>query len=114
MHDYLICSTNALNNGQSKGFSAHEQDFFIVNDNDTFYVYLNACPHLGVNLHWQEDVFLDSDNELIQCATHNALFTIDSGECIYGPCQGEHLKKASSYESGGNLYLEIPPIITER
>lgn len=57
-----------------------------------FYAYLNSCPHTGANLDWQEDQFLDMDKNLIQCATHDALFTIDSGECIAGPCHGEYLE----------------------
>ena len=44
-----------------------------------------------MQLNWSPDQFLNVDGSLIQCATHGALFDIDSGRCIAGPCLGEHL-----------------------
>jgi nitrite reductase/ring-hydroxylating ferredoxin subunit len=44
------------------------------------------CPHLGIPLNWAPERFLDLDGTLIQCSSHGALFQIDSGECIAGPC----------------------------
>lgn len=64
---------------------------FAVRKGQTVYFYLNQCPHLGLPLEWQANQFLNSDQSLIQCATHGALFEIDSGQCIAGPCQGQAL-----------------------
>ena len=64
----------------------------MVHKNGEFFAYLNQCPHTGASLEWQQDQFLDLDKELIQCATHDALFIIDSGECIAGPCVGDALQ----------------------
>ena len=59
-------------------------------DGDVF-CYLNQCPHTGVNLEWMPDQFLDITESLIQCATHGALFQIENGFCISGPCSGQSL-----------------------
>ena len=59
---------------------------FIVNKHDRLFAYLNQCPHIGVELNWNPDQFLNHDHSLIQCATHGALFMIETGECISGPC----------------------------
>jgi nitrite reductase/ring-hydroxylating ferredoxin subunit len=53
--------------------------------------YLNSCPHTGVNLEWTPDQFLDASGELIQCATHGALFQREDGYCISGSCTGAYL-----------------------
>jgi nitrite reductase/ring-hydroxylating ferredoxin subunit len=53
--------------------------------------YKNSCPHTGVNLEWQTDQFLDMTQSYIQCATHGALFRIDDGYCLRGPCAGDWL-----------------------
>lgn len=76
----------------SKGFLVNpELSIFAVKRDGMLYVYQNRCPHLGIELEWQEDQFLDSENALIQCCTHGALFIIETGECIAGPCVGDSL-----------------------
>ena len=63
----------------------------MVHRDSRFTAFINSCPHTGVNLEWQEDTFLDLDKSFIQCSTHDALFDITSGECIFGPCVGDYL-----------------------
>ena len=87
-----ICHINDIPDGNTKGFELNELSLFVVNQYGNFYVYRNRCPHLGVELNWLEDQFLDTDNALIQCASHGALFLIDSGECVSGPCNGQQLE----------------------
>lgn len=55
--------------------------------------YVNSCPHIGTPLDWQPDQFLDAGGSLIQCSTHGALFRIDDGYCIHGPCAGRSLRE---------------------
>ncbi|BAZ95304.1 uncharacterized protein FOKN1_2947 [Thiohalobacter thiocyanaticus] len=55
------------------------------------YGYINRCPHAGSPLDWMPDQFLSLDQRHIQCATHAALFTLDGGECVAGPCVGDRL-----------------------
>lgn len=64
---------------------------FAVRKDGRLYLYENRCPHLGIELNWQEHTFLDPDCVLIQCSTHGALFQIENGRCVSGPCLGESL-----------------------
>ena len=74
------------------------------------YVYANRCPHRGVPLEWQPDAFLDTSASLIQCATHGALFLIESGECVAGPCEGESLRVIDCGEDAQGIWInpEVP------
>jgi nitrite reductase/ring-hydroxylating ferredoxin subunit len=51
------------------------------------------------------DQFLDERRELIVCATHAALFRIDDGRCIAGPCAGAYLRKLSVRLDGDTILL---------
>jgi len=74
------------------GQPALETPFFAVRQGDQIHLYRNHCPHLGLPLEWMPDQFLDREGHYIQCATHGALFRIDNGLCVSGPCQGESLE----------------------
>jgi len=67
--------------------------------------YYNICPHTGVNLDWQADQFLDESGTLIQCATHGALFRIEDGYCIAGPCAGESLRSLAVRITGDSFEI---------
>ena len=86
-----LCHINDINDGQSKGFEIDGEFIFAVKKGQDIFVYKNACPHLGIQLEWQPDQFLDDQNQFIQCSMHGALFNIHNGECIFGPCQGDSL-----------------------
>ena len=88
----VLCHRNDIADGQSKGFHLDGLELFAVNRAGELYLYENHCPHLGINLEWLPDQFLDPSGHLIQCAMHGALFTIENGRCIAGPCQGESLR----------------------
>ena len=100
-----LCAVDELANPGSKGFHNEKGHVFVVRQDDDVYVYENSCPHLGINLEWHEDQFLDSEQRLIQCSNHGALFLIHSGECIAGPCPGEKLNKISHEIHEGVIYL---------
>lgn len=86
-----LCHQDDLEEGKSLGFSSHHGPVFAVKRDGQIYVYKNECPHLHVNLEFQPDQFLDADGMLIECSTHGALFEIETGACLSGPCQGESL-----------------------
>lgn len=90
-----LCHISELDDGKSRGFLSHLGPVFAVKHDGLIHVYKNECPHLGINLEFEKDEFLDSEGQLIQCSTHGALFQIDNGKCLSGPCQGEHLSKLS-------------------
>ncbi len=87
-----LINVNELADDTSKGFEVNNQYLFAVRKDGEIFLYWNRCPHLGTPLEWEEDRFLDSDGALIQCSTHGALFQIDSGLCLVGPCKGKSLQ----------------------
>lgn len=78
---------------------------FLVYQKDRVYSYLNSCPHTGVNLEWTPNQFLNTSNNFIQCSTHGALFDIEKGVCLQGPCVGDRLKIIENKVIEGNIYL---------
>ena len=91
-----LCQTDEISDPGSKSFEIKQGretlSLFVVHKDGNFSAYINSCPHTGVNLDWQEDQFLDMDNMFIQCSTHDALFEIDTGLCVAGPCVGDSLQ----------------------
>jgi nitrite reductase/ring-hydroxylating ferredoxin subunit len=87
----ILCHSNEIAEGKSKGFQLGEKFIFAVKKNDRIYIYENICPHLGIQLEWQADEFLDLDASMIQCSSHGALFKIEDGACLFGPCAGQSL-----------------------
>lgn len=100
-----VCASLELAEGQSRGFQIAELKLMAVRKDAQVYVYENRCPHRGVPLEWQPDQFLDTSGSLIQCATHGALFLIDSGECVAGPCAGQALRALPCHEADGFIWL---------
>ena len=86
-----LCHINDIDDNQSKGFSIEGHSLFAVKKYSQIFVYLNSCPHLGVQLEMVPDQFLDSSHSLIMCAMHGALFRIEDGLCISGPCLDQAL-----------------------
>ncbi len=77
----------------------------LVRKNGRVHAYRNRCPHTGAPLDWQPGQFLDPSGERLLCALHGALFRIEDGACLGGPCQGEGLEPLSLIERDGRLYL---------
>lgn len=102
-----LCHSDDIAEGQSKGFEVDGQALLAVRKQGRVYVYRNECPHLGIPLEWLPDQFLDSDGCLIQCAMHGALFLIEDGQCIAGPCQGQALQAIAHTERGGEVLIAL-------
>jgi nitrite reductase/ring-hydroxylating ferredoxin subunit len=64
---------------------------FIVRKGDKVFGYRDRCPHMGLPLAQELDNYLSSGDELILCSWHGALFDIESGHCLGGPCAGTGL-----------------------
>ena len=100
-----LCPLDQLPDNTARGFELRGQAIFVVRKNGKLYGYLNRCPHLGVQLQWLPDQFLDRDAELIQCSTHGALFLIEDGQCVAGPCSGQQLQPLSIEVRDATIYL---------
>lgn len=95
MSDYFLCNTHDIPNFQSKSFDLDttqgKLELFAVRLDKQVQAYLNHCPHLGIPLNWQPDQFMSLEGTHIQCSTHGALFTLEEGHCVAGPCSGQSL-----------------------
>lgn len=100
-----LCDSAALIEGKSLGFDLGEFKILAVRRAGQVYVYANRCPHRGVSLEWQADQFLDASASLIQCATHGALFLIENGECVAGPCEGKSLRAIECAEDAQGIWI---------
>ncbi len=94
----VLCRLEEIEDGQAKGFTLGQgleaRGVFVVREGARAFGYVNSCPHLGTPLDWQGDRFISLDSGLIMCATHGALFEIEGGLCVDGPCVGENLEPA--------------------
>jgi nitrite reductase/ring-hydroxylating ferredoxin subunit len=88
---HRLCHLDALPDPGSKGFTVNGEPVFVVKQRGRVYLYRNQCPHIGIALEWVEDQFLDISHTMIQCANHGALFVIEDGRCVAGPCSGQAL-----------------------
>ncbi|MCG7897040.1 MAG: Rieske 2Fe-2S domain-containing protein [Candidatus Thiodiazotropha lotti] len=92
---HRLCRFEQLEDPGSRGFSVElegdTQEILVVRKGERVYGYLNRCPHTGINLEWQPDQFLDLSQSYIQCVTHGALFRVEDGLCLRGPCAGDAL-----------------------
>lgn len=91
----FLCTLDALADPGSRGFDLDGDvggGLFVVRHDSGVFAYRNRCPPTGAPLDWSPDQFLDLDGALIQCAMHGALFSIETGECLHGPCIGASLE----------------------
>jgi nitrite reductase/ring-hydroxylating ferredoxin subunit len=103
----FLCPSTALALNSSLGFDIDGCKLLAVRRDGVAYFYINRCPHRGIPLEWQPDQFLDDSASLIQCATHGALFLIENGECIAGPCAGQSLTALRGCEDAQGLWVEL-------
>lgn len=102
-----LCAPDEVAEGQSRGFEIVGEKLFAVRKDGQLYAYRNRCPHRGIPLEWLPDQFLDHSASLIQCATHGALFLIESGECVAGPCAGQSLQELAIREDDQGIWVEL-------
>ncbi|MGO4004535.1 Rieske (2Fe-2S) protein [Pseudomonas fluorescens] len=102
----FLCSSAELADASSRGFKIGEKNVFAVRREGKIYAYENRCPHRGISLEWHPDQFLDASASLIQCASHGALFLIESGECVAGPCAGQSLTALKCREDAAGIWVQ--------
>lgn len=64
---------------------------FVVRRGDSVFGYVDRCPHVGLPLAQELDDYLTPEGGLIRCSWHGALFRVEDGGCVGGPCAGQRL-----------------------
>jgi nitrite reductase/ring-hydroxylating ferredoxin subunit len=105
-----ICMLEELPDNGSKSLKLDGKACFAVRQGQAVYLYRNTCPHLGQPLDLMPDQFLDYDKHYIQCSGHGALFKINTGLCIAGPCHGKSLQPLACEIIDGAVLLSESPL----
>lgn len=100
-----LCAERELPSLGARGFHAGGIELLVARRGDAIFAYENRCPHRGTTLDWAPDRFMSADGELLQCATHGALFRIEDGLCVLGPCLGDQLRALPIARVDGEVWL---------
>jgi nitrite reductase/ring-hydroxylating ferredoxin subunit len=92
----VICRFDELEDLQCREFrfrqGEEKVEAFLLRIGDEVVAYRNNCPHTGAPLNWKPDDFLSFNRDFIECAIHGALFRLNDGYCLHGPCNGRSLQ----------------------
>ena len=92
----LLCHIDDLPDGGAKGFQVPgiRHKVILVRKGVSVFAYLDACPHYspGTPMAWKTNAYLDGEGKHIACHSHGALFDIETGKCLAGPCLGKSLQ----------------------
>lgn len=109
MSEVRLCALDDITDGNSAGFIADFNKKHVavlaVRQGDDVFVYENNCPHIGSPLDFQPGQFLNVERTHIICSTHGALFEINDGQCISGPCEGDQLTQLVTSIRDGSIYV---------
>lgn len=106
-----LCRMEDLPEGRSRGFDPLDEGrdtMFIVRRGDALHAWRNHCPHYDdrARMAWKKDEFLDPSGRKIMCFAHSAVFEIDTGECVLGPCLGQRLTPVQVEVRDGAVWVE--------
>lgn len=86
---------NLITDGKARNFvlqmKAGRFHGFVVRRGDQVHGYVDRCAHMAIPLAQVLDEYLTVDGSLIQCSWHGALYRIEDGMCVGGPCAGARL-----------------------
>jgi len=103
-----LCDVNDIAEEAAKGFKvAEDQQIIVVKKDGLISVFENSCQQLGIPLEMMPDQFLDIERNFIQCSTHGALFEIDNGFCVAGPCAGASLKQYDVELKNNEIHIKL-------
>jgi nitrite reductase/ring-hydroxylating ferredoxin subunit len=108
----VVANSSALADKQTQKFRfrerGEEKEGFVIRRGERFFAYRNECRHIPMTMDWVENRFLSRDRCYIQCATHGALYEIESGLCVGGPPAGERLRSLAVEVHGNDVIVDLP------
>jgi nitrite reductase/ring-hydroxylating ferredoxin subunit len=109
MTETRLCALDDIADGGSDGFTVETAQgkkwLMVIRKGDGVFVYLNSCPHIGSPLDLPPGRFLNRDSTMILCTTHGALFRIEDGYCVSGPCAEKSLSPVAAEVRDGEVFL---------
>lgn len=90
-----LCSVDDIDVGGGRNFVLQMRlgrfHGFVIRSQGRVDGYVDRCPHAGLPLAQKLDEYLTPDGSMIACSWHGALFRIEDGLCLGGPCAGQSL-----------------------
>jgi len=102
---FRLCLQSELEENLARSFRSPQGEVIVVLRDGQIFAYQNACPHLGINLEFNPDEFMDCEQHYLLCSNHGALFQVETGLCVAGPCQGESLLAVAICVENGEISL---------
>lgn len=92
----VLCAITDIVDGAAKELSYRTgsdiHDIFLQRVGQDVYAYVNICPHAGTPLNMDDGKFVEKTGKYLMCHTHGALFQLEDGLCVAGPCNGASLR----------------------
>jgi nitrite reductase/ring-hydroxylating ferredoxin subunit len=93
-----LCHVTDIAEGEAKGFlpsPSAKRKVIVLQRNGVLHGWLDSCPHYagGTPMAWRSNAYMSGDGQHIACHSHGALFDMETGECILGPCLGQSLSR---------------------
>ncbi len=86
----------------------------VVKKNGKYFAYQNLCQHLPITLDLKDDNFFTHDRKFLQCHMHGAMYELETGHCVAGPCEGANLVLLPVVEEESRLIVQIPQTIFKK
>lgn len=108
-----LCAAADVPNGGATLVMARNQPaqeaILLVRRGDRVDGFVNRCPHMGLPLDWKPDRLALRGGDFLRCSHHGALFRVDDGRCVDGPCVGEQLEAVALQVVRGAVMLAAEP-----
>ena len=105
----VLCRVDEIASPGAKGFEFASGDSpfrgFVVRKGDELFGYLDVCPHSGWPLAVRDERRLTRERDLLICTGHGALFRIEDGVCVSGPCEARALERWPVKVRGGDVVV---------
>jgi len=90
------------------GTGRHSLEIILIRKYTRVFAYRNCCPHQAISLDLGSEDVLTDDKRYIMCVNHAAVFDIENGQCLAGPCLGECLEPLKTKVEQERIYVRMP------
>jgi nitrite reductase/ring-hydroxylating ferredoxin subunit len=109
-----LCHADDIAEGQARGFAPspdRRRKVIVLRRNGRLFGWLDACPHYpgGTPMAWKSDAYLNGEGTHLACHSHGALFDMETGDCVLGPCLGQRLTQVElTVTDRGDVFVAPP------
>ncbi|MDP6603927.1 MAG: Rieske 2Fe-2S domain-containing protein [Rhodospirillales bacterium] len=104
-----LCRLDDIEDGGSAALEAEIagqcESLIAVRRGRRVFLYRNTCPHQELPLDFTPGQFLDAERTHILCSNHGALFRIEDGVCVWGPCLDARLRPIKTRVEGETVIV---------